>query len=318
MKTRFLLGALFLSIMLILSTSRAVLAGESLGCGSGPQDFLYDQIECEERHCSCGFRWDTTGFCTFDFTDCESVPLGECECSDYLYVPEGSLCSEIGNSCVTQWNICNSGTPGYGTQCYTTSGGVPLNGSPGVGMCAYGIKLCNFQGNYLYCSGAIGPGQYPLETSCGDGVDNNCNGQLDCADIPSCGSSPLCQQCNSFDSGHNYFEIRNVSNGVILRVDQAGTMWIRGTVKSLTLTYDTHDFLIQNSSGAVRAWVDASNGDLYLPGGAAGVNVVAQGLNPTSSGNFVIQNNTGANKLWINSSGLYVKGCLGTGKTNMV
>jgi hypothetical protein len=131
--------------------------------------------------------------------------------------------------------------------------------------------------------------------------------------LPNCTSTEIC----SFNGWNNYFEIQNSDNVVLLRADQNGALWIKGSLKPLPASgvgYGVHDFLIKTgaSSGPVRAWLDAVNGDLYVPGGVA--NIVASGANPSSTGNFVIRNSNNLNVLWFNSTGLYLKGCIATNR----
>ncbi len=120
----------------------------------------------------------------------------------------------------------------------------------------------------------------------------------------------------TFDDTKSFFQVENSAVVGLLRVDQTGNMWIKGSVKVLgSANYDSHAFLIKDSSGSVKAWVDASTGDLYLPEGISSVHFVSGQVGPLNSGNFVIQTHTESNRLWINASGLYLKGCLGVGKT---
>lgn len=63
--------------------------------------------------------------------------------------------------------------------------------------CATNGKVCDFAVASCVCSGNGAPPETSAETSCGDGIDNDCNGTKDCADssckgsLASCGSNGL-------------------------------------------------------------------------------------------------------------------------------
>jgi hypothetical protein len=60
-----------------------------------------------------------------------------------------------------------------------------------VGACKDGMQVCvgggEFPG-YGACMGAVGP----MPENCKDGIDNNCDGRIDCMD-PTCATDPACQ-----------------------------------------------------------------------------------------------------------------------------
>jgi hypothetical protein len=60
--------------------------------------------------------------------------------------------------------------PGQTQSCYT---GAP--GTAGVGPCAGGMQTCDSSGNWGVCAGEV----TPKGESCGNGVDENCNGMVD-------------------------------------------------------------------------------------------------------------------------------------------
>ena len=61
-------------------------------------------------------------------------------------------------------------------------------GTAGVGVCKAGTQSC-MGGEFPPCSGEVQPG---IESgNCSDGLDNDCNGLVDCKD-PSCGDSTAC------------------------------------------------------------------------------------------------------------------------------
>ncbi len=75
--------------------------------------------------------------------------------------------------------------PGESRSCYS---GPP--GTDGVGICHAGTQVCNSDGSaWGACVGAVLPG---VEAgACDDGLDNDCDGQLDCADA-NCTFEPIC------------------------------------------------------------------------------------------------------------------------------
>jgi hypothetical protein len=61
-------------------------------------------------------------------------------------------------------------TPGRVSECYDGQ-----DGTAGVGACKKGTRTCTAQGEWGACQGQV----LPATEACGDGVDNNCNGQVD-------------------------------------------------------------------------------------------------------------------------------------------
>lgn len=60
-------------------------------------------------------------------------------------------------------------TPGETTECYTGP-----SGTKGVGICKSGVSTCNYDGTaWSNCDGAV----LPQVEICGDGIDQNCDGQ---------------------------------------------------------------------------------------------------------------------------------------------
>jgi hypothetical protein len=92
--------------------------------------------------------------------------------------------------------------------CSTASGCVPecatgatdpcYTGPPGTmdhGLCKPGKKTCSPDGKWGPCLGEVKPGKsesyFNFDTSCRDGIDNDCNGLKDCSE-PLCGLDPSC------------------------------------------------------------------------------------------------------------------------------
>jgi hypothetical protein len=60
--------------------------------------------------------------------------------------------------------------PGKVTSCYDGQ-----DGTEGIGPCRKGTRTCTSEGVWGACEGEV----VPVAEACGDGVDNNCNGQVD-------------------------------------------------------------------------------------------------------------------------------------------
>jgi hypothetical protein len=100
----------------------------------------------------------------------------------------------LGPECAT--GSCDSGEV---RECYTAS----QKDTNGVGPCHSGMQTCTAAGQWGNCDGQV----IPVGESCGDGVDNNCNGSTDenedrdgdgfstcdgdCCDSTECGTPPL-------------------------------------------------------------------------------------------------------------------------------
>lgn len=74
---------------------------------------------------------------------------------------------------------CN---PGDMVDCYEAE-----PATAGVGACASGRRRCGDAGAWGECIGQV----LPAPELCGDGIDNDCDGQLDCSD-GSCAGAPEC------------------------------------------------------------------------------------------------------------------------------
>jgi len=75
-------------------------------------------------------------------------------------------------------------SPGSTVPCYTGP-----SGTDGIGTCQAGVQTCNATGTaYGACVGAVAP----TDETCGDGLDNDCDGEVDdgCVCVP--GSTAAC------------------------------------------------------------------------------------------------------------------------------
>jgi hypothetical protein len=109
------------------------------------------------ENCSDGIDNDCNGF-----TDC----------LDPACVGNKACCSVAG--------CCSAGAT---QDCYTGPAG-----TEGVGICRGGTETCSSAGSWpTTCAGQV----LPQTEICNDGIDNNCNGLVDCAD-PSCANVGTC------------------------------------------------------------------------------------------------------------------------------
>ncbi|WP_181234177.1 choice-of-anchor L domain-containing protein [Enhygromyxa salina] len=139
-----------------------------------------DQQPCQNGFSCCG------GECENLADDPENC--GECDnlCPDFPNAED--LCTMGGcdmGDCEGNWNDCNGNimdgcetqamcacVPGEEIACYT---GFPGN-TEGVGLCHAGTRTCNMMGTgYGACLGQV----IPAVEICSNGMDENCNGQVD-------------------------------------------------------------------------------------------------------------------------------------------
>jgi hypothetical protein len=151
--------------------------GATRACYTGPAATENKGI-CHDGMQSCTangefFYW---GPCMGDVT-----PMAEV-CTDMLDHDCNGLVGCADPSCVGLPGCC---MPNMTRPCYTG----PL-GTEGVGACKGGTQTCDAQGAWMACVGQVLPG---VEVGhCSDGIDNDCNGFIDCADVVSCSGDPAC------------------------------------------------------------------------------------------------------------------------------
>jgi|GEM_PF-1953096 len=133
---------------------------------------------------------DATGHygpCTGDVTPGKSENIFNSNCTDGLDNDCNGLkdCQELGclllsSSCAP--TVCTAGAT---QSCYTGP-----SGTSGVGVCKAGSQTCASDGkSWGPCTGQVTPGSEGA--ACTDGLDNDCNGLVDCAD-PACLPAPAC------------------------------------------------------------------------------------------------------------------------------
>src|SRR4249919_821028 len=89
-------------------------------------------------------------FCLFVGLGCGPSDRGACEGAD----------------CAT-----GSCDPGESRECYTAA----VKDTKGVGPCHSGHQSCTAAGQWGNCDGQV----IPVGETCGDSIDNNCNGSVD-------------------------------------------------------------------------------------------------------------------------------------------
>lgn len=129
---------------------------------------------CKQGKCKCKSGFTKCGKKCVD-TDVSVKHCGACGNT----CDSGDVC--FNGECVTQ--IC---APGQTQPCYTGP-----NGTENVGICHGGTRTCNAQGTgYGPCEGQV----TPQTEICGNGQDDNCDGQVDEGCVPDPCENVTCTQ----------------------------------------------------------------------------------------------------------------------------
>ncbi len=158
-------------------------------CGEG----TFCNEESDQCESLCGNKvCDEGEDCNSCPNDCLSGSIGGTDC-DYCFkntcdgichpTKDGPNCPD----CVLSW-CCGDGLcegDEDSTDCAVDCGSPPVCGD---GTCAGDENQCN-------CESDCGEPPSTEVNYCSDGVDNDCDGDVDCADIGSCSDDPLCTKC---------------------------------------------------------------------------------------------------------------------------
>jgi hypothetical protein len=111
-------------------------------------------------------------------------------------VPSTEVCGDgLDNNCNGLTDCADPACAGKGTCCAagaTQSCYTGPAGTSGVGRCKAGTATCDSTtGSFGTCVGQV----LPSTENCSDGIDNDCNGQTDCAD-PACSLNAACNACH--------------------------------------------------------------------------------------------------------------------------
>ena len=157
-------------------------------------------------------------------------------------------CGQCNNRCDSTQE-CDNGscqlqkcTPGDSRQCYDGAAG-----TEGVGPCMGGTQMCNSGGTWDACQGEV----VPTGEKCGNGIDDNCNGQTDedvdadgdgfttcggdCCDSASdgCGDNPALVNPGAYEVAGN-----TIDDDCDGKVDEAASLCDTGLKSNTTTAMD--------------------------------------------------------------------------------
>ncbi len=189
-----------------------IVPGSEVGhCGDGLDNDCNGKVDCLDPSCAtladCCVPGATRscydgppgtsgkGICMPGLQTCSALGTWPVTCDgEVLPGTETGNCSDgLDNDCNGFVDCldpaCSSGTeccvPGASRTCYDGPAG-----TAGVGICMAGQQICSAQGLWpVACAGEVLPGTEA--GNCSDGLDNDCNGTVDCLD-PSCSTQTAC------------------------------------------------------------------------------------------------------------------------------
>jgi hypothetical protein len=117
-------------------------------------------------------------------------------------------------------------------------------------------------------------------------------------------------------TAYNCLYIKNSAGANKAIFDSAGDLDLTGTLTPSSVgAPNGNDFVVKNSAGTVRAWIDDATGNMRLAGTASDKN---GGTCSPPANSFIIKNSAGQCKAYIDSSGnLWLAGTLNTGATGL-
>jgi hypothetical protein len=230
-------------------------------------------------------------------TGCSATSGDYCRCDG-----GGSCLTNDGGYCTGNaqcHNYCDAEDGTYET----------LYGQTSDNLACFSAAACD--GGASNCGNQDGDCQYD------PGADNNCDDYSEGSSINSGdpGYPGYCDaNCGYHSEGTYKFYVKDSGGSNVASFDDAGNVIITGTLSESSATAPSggDDFIIQNSAGTWKAWIDGATGNMYLAG------TMTDGVGALSSpaDSFIIQDSSGTEVAYIDSSGnLQLKGAFVAGGT---
>ena len=248
------------------------------------EDCTYDSdcAICEYCDGTCKYvadgSEDTTNGC-YDYTGCSATSGDYCRCDG-----AGSCLTLDAGYCTANaqcFNYCDAEN--------TANEG--LKGTEDDDLVCFSAAACD--GGANNCGNQDGDCQYD------PGSDDECD---DYSEGSAVGSTGYCDSnCGYHAKGTYKFYVKDSGGTNRASFDDAGNVVITGTLYQSSGTGPSggDDFIIQNSAGTWKAWIDGPTGNMYL----AGTMTDGQGSVTPPANSFIIQNSGGTPVAYIDSNG---------------